>query len=274
MKIYLSTDIEGTAGIVDWDQVRPGDAGYAAGIELLLADVNAAIEGAQAGGATEFLVNDAHNQMNNLPPARLAGRARYLSGRLKPLYMMEGLDETFDAAFFISYHGSMSAPAAALSHTYFPLAIAEVTLNGTVVGEAGINALVARHFDVPIVLITGDETTVHEISGICPGIRSAVVKRSVNRFAADSLHPEDARALIREQARLAVADLATVRPPVIDFPATLGIRFHTTVYAELAARVAGVERTADLEATITHEDPLELFSTFVTAVLLCRGFLE
>lgn len=274
MKIYLSTDIEGTAGIVDWDQVRPGDAKYLAGFELLLAEVNAAIEGAQAAGATEFLVNDAHSRMNNLPPARLAGRARYLAGRLKPLYMMEGLDETFDAVFFISYHGSMSAPASTLSHTYFPAAIAEVTLNGTVVGEAGINALVARHFEVPVVLITGDETTAREIADVCPGIRAAVVKRSVTRFAAESMHPADACELIREQARLAVAGSAEVGPPAVELPATLGIRFHNGVYAGLAERVAGVTRTGDLEATITDQDPLELFATFVTVVLLCRGFVE
>ncbi len=274
MKIYLSTDIEGTAGIVDWDQVMPGSAGYAAGVELLLAEVNAAIEGAAAAGATEFLVNDAHSRMANLPPARLAGRARYLGGRLKPLYMMEGLDETFDAVLFVSYHGSMSAAAAALSHTYFPAAIAEVTLNGIVVGEAGINALVARHFKVPVALITGDETTSREISDVCPGIRSAIVKRSVNRFAAESMHPEDACALIREEARLAVAGVSELSPPAIELPATLAIRFHTAVYADLAERIAGVTRTGVLEATITDEDPLELFCTFVTVVLLCRGFIE
>lgn len=274
MKIYLSTDIEGTAGIVDWSQVRPGDPAYAAGVELLLDEVNASIEGAQAAGADAFLVNDAHSTMMNLPPARLAGRARYLGGRLKPLYMMEGLDSSFDAAFFISYHGSMSASRATLSHTYFPAAIAEVTLNGTVVGEAGINALVARHFDVPVVLITGDDVTAHEISEICPGIRTAVVKRSINRFAADSVHPQDACALIRKEARLAVGSIGDSRPPAIALPATLGIRFHQTVYAEIASRVVGVERTADLQATITHDDPLELFEVFITMVMLCRGFVE
>jgi D-amino peptidase len=274
MKIYLSTDIEGTAGVVDWDQVRPGLPGHAAAFELLLAEINAAIEGAQAAGAEEFLVNDAHSSMMNLPPARLAGRARYLAGRLKPLYMMEGLDAGFDAAFFISYHGSMSAPASTLSHTYFPAAIAEVTLNGIVVGEAGINALVAAHHGVPVALITGDETTRDEIAQICPGIRAAVVKRSVTRFAADSMHPEDACALIREEARLAIEGLPQARPPAIALPATLGIRFHQGVYAGLAERVRGVTRTGDLTATITDEDPLQLFTTFVTMVLLCRGFLE
>ncbi len=274
MKIFISSDMEGTAGIVDWEQVRPGSGDYAAGVELLLAEVNAAIEGAGEAGATEFLVNDSHSRMANLPPARLAGRSRYLSGRLKPRYMMEGLDDTFDAIFFVSYHGSMSAHGSTLSHTYFPAAFSEVTLNGDVVGEAGINALVARHYGVPVVLITGDETTAAEIGKVCPGIRSAVVKRSVTRFAADSLHPSAACELIREQARLAVAELDEAAPPAISLPAVLGIRFHNTDYADLAARISGVERTGDLQATITDEDPLQLFQTFITVVLLCRGFVE
>ncbi len=274
MKVFVSSDMEGTAGVVDWDQVRPGSPAYPAFVELLLAEVNAAIEGAAEAGASEFVVNDSHGRMANLPPDRLAGRARYLSGRLKPRYMMEGLDGSFDAVFFVSYHGSMSAHASTLSHTYFPAAFAEVTLNGAVVGEAGINALVAQHYGVPVVLITGDETTAAEIGKVCPGIRAAVVKRSVTRFAAESLHPHAACELIREQARQAVADLAAAAPPAIDLPATLGLRFHNTDYADLATRISGVERTGDLEAAITGADPLALFTTFITVVLLCRGFVE
>lgn len=274
VKVFVSSDMEGTAGVVDWDQVRPGSPAYPAFAELLLAEVNAAIEGAAEAGASEFVVNDSHGRMANLPPDRLAGRARYLSGRLKPRYMMEGLDGSFDAVFLVSYHGSMSAHASTLSHTYFPAAFAEVTLNGAVVGEAGINALVAQHYGVPVVLITGDETTAAEIGELCPGIRAAVVKRSVTRFAAESLHPHAACELIREQARLAVADLAGAAPPAIGLPATLGLRFHNTDYADLATRISGVARTGDLDAVITGADPLALFTTFITVVLLCRGFVE
>jgi len=274
VKIFISSDMEGTAGIVDWEQVRPGSTSYAAGVGLLLAEVNAAIEGAAAAGATEFLVNDSHGRMANLPPERLARRSRYLSGRLKPSYMMEGLDASYDAVFFISYHGSMSSDGSTLSHTYFPAAFSQITLNGAIVGEAGINALVARHFNVPIVLITGDETTATEIGKVCPGIRTAVVKRSITRFAADSMHPQDACELIKEQARAAVAGLAEAASPSIDLPATLGLRFHTSDYAELASRVNGISRTGDTQATVTSDDPLELFRTFITVVLLCRGFVE
>jgi D-amino peptidase len=274
VKIFVSSDMEGTAGVVDWEQVRPGSADYPYYAGLLCAEVNAAITGAMDAGATEFLVNDSHGRMANLRPGALAGRAGYLSGRLKPRYMMEGLDESFDAAFFVSYHGSMSSRGSVLSHTYFPAAIAEVTLNGAVVGEAGVNALVARAYGVPVGLVTGDDTTAAELAPLCPGIRCAVVKRSVTRFAAESLHPDAACELIRSEAEAAVSSLAAMSPPAIELPAVLGIRFHNSDYADLAGRVAGVVRTGDVTATIGVAAPLELFDTFVTVVLLCRGFVE
>lgn len=274
VKIFISSDMEGTAGVADWEQVRVGGPDYRTFAELTCREVNAAIEGAAAAGATEFLVNDSHGKMANFRPDALAVRARYLSGRLKPRYMMQGLDESFDAAFFVGYHGSMSANGSVLSHTYFPAAIAEVSLNGVAVGESGINALVALGYGVPVVLVTGDETTAAELAAVCPGARAAVVKRSVTRFAADSLHPEAACERIREEARRAVAELADARPPSIELPATLDLRFHTSDYAELAARIGGIERTGNLTARLHGEDPTALFDTFITAVLLCRGFVE
>lgn len=201
VKIYISSDMEGTAGVVDWDHVRSGTRDYEYYVELLTNEINAAIEGAIEAGADEFVVNDSHGRMANLRPGALAGKASYLSGRFKPRYMMEGLDDSFDGVFLISYHGSMSSSSSVLSHTYFPQAFADVTLNGHVAGESGVNALVAKAYGVPIVLITGDATTAAEIKDFCPGIRSALVKRSITRFAAESLHPDEANRCIREEAR-------------------------------------------------------------------------
>lgn len=274
MKIFISTDFEGTAGVVDWEQVTRGTSQFDYFVELLTGEVNAAIEGAMAAGATEFLVNDSHSRMANLRPDALAGHARYLSGRMKPMYMMQGLDETFDAVFFVSYHGSMGSRASTLSHTYFPSAFAEVTLNGVVAGESGINALVAQAYGVPIVLITGDEVTARELRPFAPGARAAVVKTSVSRFAADSLHPYDARRLIAAQATAAIEDLTSALPVAIDLPVTMAVTFRTSDYADLAERVRGVTRTGDLTCEIVEIDPLELYLTFVTVVLLCRGLVE
>ncbi|MEU8780411.1 M55 family metallopeptidase [Streptomyces sp. NPDC048637] len=274
MKIFISSDMEGTAGIVDWSQCRPAEPEYAYYRGLLQEEMNAAIEGAMAGGATEFLVNDSHSTMANLRPDALAGRARYLSGRHKPLYMMQGLDASFDAVFFVSYHGSMSGAPATLSHTYNPRAISEVRLDGVIVGESGINSLVALGHGVPVVLITGDETTADEITPFCPGIRSAVVKSSVSRFAADSCHPVEARELIHETAREAVQTLPRANPPRIALPATLTIRFRNPDLAEMATWIIGVARVDAVTVRLTDEDPIRLYRTFVTVVVLTRGIAE
>jgi D-amino peptidase len=274
VKVFISSDMEGTAGVVDWDQCLSTGAQYPYYTDLLTAEINAAIEGAMQAGATEFLVNDAHSKMANLKPGALAGRASYLSGRFKPMYMMQGLDESFDAAFLVSYHGSMGSQGAALSHTYFPPAFGEVTVNGIVAGEAGINALVASAYRVPIVLVTGDQTTAEETRRFCPRIKAAVVKKSITRFAAESLHPSVAQDLIREQARLALEELGAAAPPAIERPVTVGVSFRTSDYCELASRVAGVERTGALTATLAGEEPLEVYRQFITAVLLCRGLVE
>ena len=186
-----------------WEQVLNGPE-YEGGRTLLENEVNAAIDGAADAGATRFLVNDAHYLMQNLRPERLHGRASLISGKHKPLYMMEGLDGSFDAAFLVSYHGSISARTAILSHTYNPSVVYHAELNGHVVGESGINALVARHYEVPIALVTGDDATAEEIRPFAPHAECVVVKRSITRFAAESLHPEVACERIREGAARAL----------------------------------------------------------------------
>jgi D-amino peptidase len=291
LKIFISSDMEGTAGVVDWDQCRPGQHDYEYYRDLLQAEVNAAIEGALAanvdvgGSPYEFLVNDSHGRMANLRPAQLAGDASYLSGRHKPMYMMQGLDDSFDAIFFISYHGSMNGTPATLSHTYNPLAIAEVRLNGVVTGESGINALVAAGHGVPVVLITGDATTAAELKPFCPQAKSAVVKQSVSRFAAESLHPTKACELIRDAAREAVAELAAAgdagaggagAAPLIPLPATLTVRLRNPDIAEMATWLERVEPDAQ-DPTVVHltdDDPIRLYRTFVTLVMLTRGIAE
>jgi len=274
VKVFLSTDIEGTAGIVDWQQVVGPGPEYELGRRLLLGEVNAAIDGALDGGATEIVVNDSHWTMQNMPPDALHGRASYISGKHKPLYMMEGLDGSFDAAFLVSYHGSISAERAILSHTYNPNAIAHVELNGIVAGESAINALVARHHGVPVALVTGDEQTAVEARPFFPGVECVVVKESITRFAARSLHPEVACELIREGARRALERLGSMAPPAIDLPARLDVTLRNADLAEQATWIRGVERTATRTVRIEDAEPLRLYRTFVTVVALTRSLAE
>jgi D-amino peptidase len=273
VKIYISSDMEGTAGIVDWRQcVGPGQE-YETGRRLLLDEVNAAIDGAAAAGATEFLVNDSHSVMQNLPPNELHRNAAYLAGTNKPSYMMEGLDSSYDGIFFVSYHAAMGTPGA-LSHTYNPRAIHEVRINGTVTGESGLNALVAQHFGVPVLLVTGDQYVRPEAEPFCPRIKAAEVKRSVSRFAAESLHPASACERIRAAAADAARQLSDVDAPRIEMPATVEIEWRTTDMAELAAGVPGVDRPKPRASTLTDDDPLRLYRTFVTLIMLTRSVVE
>lgn len=270
MKVFLSSDMEGTAGIVDWEQCIGDSPAAVLGRELLLGEVNAAIEGAMAGGATEVVVNDSHSSMRNLPPDRLVGQASYLSGAGKPLYMMQGLDESFSAVLFVSYHCSVGA-AANLSHTYNPAAFAEVRLNGEITGEAGINALVAAHHRVPVVLVTGDRVACEEAAQLLPGIEQAVVKEPVSRNAALSLHPVRARELIAARARTAVAAAAAAAVPDFGDEVTLDITVTNSDVAETASWIQRVQRTGTRSIRLHDDDLLRLFRTFVTVVLLTRG---
>ncbi len=272
MKVFLSSDMEGTAGVVAWEQCV-GD-GYEAvhGRRLLLAEVNAAIEGALDGGATDIVLNDSHAAMRNMPADELAGQAYYISGAHKPDYMMQGLDASYDAVLFISYHGSVGAKAG-LSHTYNPNAVIEARIDGKVTGESGINALVAAHYGVPVVLITGDRCACDEAAALIPGIHTAVVKEHVSRTAAGSLHPDRACALIRETAKEAVAGAAGARPPSFS-PGALEVFVRTVDIAETASWVRGVTRTGPRELRIQGENPLATYRSFVGALLISRPAAE
>ena len=263
----MSADMEGVAGVVDWDQCRVGAPAQAEGARLLLGEVNAAIEGALAGGATEVVVNDSHGLMANLAPDLLAGRASYLSGRHKPDYMMQGLDASYDAALLVGYHGSMPLPSV-LSHTYNPRAVSDARIGGARAGESGINALAGAAHGVPFVLVTGDQHVGPEAEPFCPGIRAAVVKESLSREAARSLHPEAAREVVRAAAAEAVADAGSVAPPRV--PGDLEVDLLTADMVEQACLVRGVERTGERTVTVATAEPLAAFRSFVGLVAITR----
>jgi D-amino peptidase len=272
VKVFISCDMEGVSGIVDWSQCRPGGAGYDAGCALMLAEVNAAIGGALAGGADEVVVNDSHGGMFNLDPTLLIRPASYLSGRHKPGYMMEGLDASFDAVFFVGYHGSISGPPSVLSHTYNPEVVSSVRLNGRPVGESGINALVCLAFGVPIVLISGDSVTLAEAEWFAPDSVGVVTKESVTRFAAHHVHPEDARDRIRDAARAACAQVraGAVAPPRVESPYRLEIDFQTADMADVACWIKGVELLGTRSVVIGGDDALAVYRSFVAVTYITR----
>jgi D-amino peptidase len=290
MKVFISLDMEGVAGIVDWSQCRGPGQPYEEGRRLLLGEVNAAIDGALSGGATEIVCNDSHGTMNNLDPAELHGHASYVSGRHKPLYMMQGLDATADVVLMVGYHGSISGESSVLSHTYNPAVVSHVSLNGTRAGESGINALAALACQVPVGLITGDQHTIAEADPFLPDAERAVVKESVTRLGAASLHPVVARGLIADAAQRAVeraaarpsqvweiaadqlgrAEPTGLRLPAISLPAALEVQMQTADMAEVASWVRGAERTGVRTVSISGQDPMTVFRSFVAVTYITR----
>ena len=271
MRVYISVDMEGVAGISDWALFIAGGEDYALGRDLLVGEVNAAIDGAVAAGATYVLVNDSHSAMRNLPPADLHAGAEYLSGRFKPLYMMQGLDGGFQAVVFLGYHAAMATPGV-LSHTYNPRAIANVAINGVTTGEAGLNALVAQHAGVPVAVITGDQYVGAEAEPFCPGIATIQVKTSVSRFAASHLHPEAARTRIRDGVAAALRSLPPA--PRIATPVDIEIEFVSPDMAEQATWIRGVSRLDNRRVRFADDDPLRAYQTFMTLVYLTRSLVE
>ncbi|WP_426244985.1 M55 family metallopeptidase [Nocardioides sp. LHG3406-4] len=273
MKVWISCDMEGVAGVVDWVQCMPDDAAsYARGCDLMLGEVNAAIDGAVAAGADEIVVNDSHGRMFNLDPAALHGRASYLAGRHKPLYMMQGLDESVDAIFFVGYHGSISGSPSAMSHTYNPEVFSGARVNGQWVGESGLNALVAQHFGVPIALVSGDQVTQRETEPFAPDAEYVVVKESITRFSALNLHPEESCDRIREAAGRAVERVAAgaaVTSSIV-VPVRLELDVRTGDMAEVATWVGGVERVEERTVAIAGDDLLTVFRRFVAVNYITR----
>ncbi|MGZ4505957.1 MAG: M55 family metallopeptidase [Blastococcus sp.] len=273
MKIWMSFDMEGVAGIVDWDQCRPtGGARYEIGCQLMLDEINAAIEGAVAGGATEIVLNDSHGTMANLDPRRIAGGASYISGRHKPRYMMQGLDDSFDAAFLVGYHGSISGRPSTLSHTYNPEVFSAARINGELVGESGINALVAEHYGVPIAFVSGDSVTWEETQPFAQDAVAVITKESITRFSASNLHPAESCRLIRAGAEQAVRRVAGdgMRTPEMARPATLDLEFQTGDMAEVATWARGAERTGERSVRIQDDDLLAMFTSFVAVTYITR----
>jgi D-amino peptidase len=275
MKLYISVDFEGIAGIVHWEQIMPSGADYAVGRALLMGELNAAIQGAVSAGVTEVTINDAHAQMRNVLPDELEEHVRLVLGHFKPMYMMEGLDSSFDAIFFLGYHGAIGAPQAVLSHTYSPQVIWEARIDGRVTGELGINALVARHYRVPIVLVTGDHQTVREAEEWIPGVTTVAVKDSCGRYAANNISPARARSLIATAAHEAITNLqsqASLQPP--DGPVTLDLVFQFADMATLAEWIKGVERSGDRSVRLHCPNGLSAYRMFYTVLLLARNAMD
>lgn len=267
MRLYISSDMEGIAGITAWQQVdaRAPHPEYAIYRRYYTREVRAAIEGAREAGATEILVNDSHGPMHNLLLDELPDDVRVLFGNRKPHSMVQGAERGFDGAFFIGYHGGAGDRDAVLCHTYTPSVVYEVRVNGVACSEATINAGLLGALGVPVLLVSGDRATVEGLQAQLPWVRGAIVKESVGAFAANSVSPARACEIVANAARDAVRDASDAKPYVVAPPLVLDLTLVTAAQADLVATIPGFERTGGRSVRFTHDDYSVLFRAFVAS---------
>jgi D-amino peptidase len=265
MKLYISSDMEGVAGVCSWEQVdaRTPHPDYAIFRRYYTQEVNAAIEGARTGGATAVLVNDSHGPMRNLLLDELPPDARVIFGNRKPFSMVQGADGGFTGAFFIGYHGGAGDADAVLCHTYTPSVIYEVFVNGVRCSEATINAALLGYYGLPLLLISGDRATVEAVQQQMPWVRGVIVKDSIGNFAASSMTPAAAQRAIRREAEAAMSEAASATPYRFEPPITLDVALVTAAQAHLVAMIPGFERTGSRSVRLTHDDFPTIFKAFV-----------
>lgn len=256
MRVYVSVDMEGVAGVATLSQIMRGGAGYPRAQALMTAEANAAVDGAFAAGATDVTVNDSHGPMDNLLHSDLDQRARVVFGAPNAQCMAQGLRRGMDVALFVGYHAGSGAPGL-LAHTFSPH-FTQLRINGRAQTEAEVNALYAASLGVPVGLVTGDEAICAVAAQAFPAAVTVAVKRAEGFTAADSVHPETACADIRAGAARAVESAADLQP--LEVPTELVVEIDVTVApaAELAMFVPGAERLAELTLRRSVADATEL----------------
>lgn len=258
LKVYISADMEGIAGVVSGEQLGTAGFEYQRFREFMTAEVLAAIAGAREAGATEILVSDSHGNGQNLLIERLPADVRVIRSWPRPLMMMQGIDSTFAAAVFIGYHSGTANLRGVRAHTFSSANLTSVKIDGVEVPEGGVNAAIAGHFGVPIVAISGDDAAVAEVRALVGDLAGAVVKEAISFHSAKTMTPEASQALIRQTVRDGVTRRASVRAYRVRAPLRLDVTFKHYTPAEILAYLPGIERTTSHSIRFTGRDILEV----------------
>jgi D-amino peptidase len=273
MKIYISADMEGVVGVVSGEQLSPTGFEYQRFREFMTQEVNAAVEAAFAAGATEVVISDSHGNAQNLLIEKLPKNVLLVRGFPRPLVMMQGIDETFDGVIFLGYHSSTANAQGVRAHTFSSARLTDVKLNNLSMSEGSFNAAIAGHFNVPVIMVSGDDAAVNEISSVVGGIETAVVKWSYGFHSAKTIMPEAANELIREKVKKAMGRIKDFRPYTPKTPLQLDVRFKNYRPSELLSYLSIVQRTDSHSIRFMGKDMIEV-SKFMEFILTYEVGLE
>lgn len=267
MKVFISADMEGAFGITTFHQVSASNSEFQTYRKVWIDDLNALASGAFEAGATEVLVNESHEGMNYIHPDLIDPRITYISGRLKALNQMEGLDKSFATAFLFAH--AKAGSDGILAHSYIPPDIFEMKLNGQPIGEMGLNAAVAGLMDVPIGLVIGDDYTKIEAEELIPGVDTVVTKNHITQFTAYNYPKQQIREQLKEKAYQAVKNIkkAYYRP---QGPYTLEVTFIYPVMKELVSYIPNMKVTGPRTVEYSCDDYFELTKIRILIVNLTK----
>jgi D-amino peptidase len=265
LKIYISADMEGVVGTVTGEQLGPSGFEYQSARRWMTEEVNAAIRGARAAGATEILVSDSHGNGQNLLLDELPEDVTVIRSWPRPMAMMAGIDDTFDGAIFIGYHTSTDNSSGVRAHTMSSARLTSVKLNGVPVPETGLNAAIAGHFGVPVIMLSGDDAIAEEARELLGDLETAVVKKAYGFHSAETLMPEAAYRLIEETAARAVGRIGDFEPWDLGGPVELEVSFKNYRPVEVLGYLEIVERIDSHTIRYTGQDMIaaENFLTFL-----------
>jgi D-amino peptidase len=259
MRVFIVSDMEGVAGIVKWQQVTGGHAMYEEGRKLYTGEINAAVRGAKAAGATEIVVMDCHGAgegwtFNSLIPEELDPDCEYVVQNVWTEYVAY-LETRIDAALFVGMHAMAGTRDGVLNHTVSGSSWWRLRFNGVEVGETGINAALCGTWGCPDVLVTGDDAVCREARALLgEGLNTVAVKEGLSRLSARQYPPSRARALIEEGARAALADAAVVEPYNPGSPCEIVVDFTGSEHVEKYQHRPGVEITEPRQIASRAED--------------------
>jgi D-amino peptidase len=271
MKILIAADMEGITGVTNWDQVDPNHAEYPRFRRLMTGDINAAVRGVCGAGVDEILVTDGHDRGTNILLEELDPVAHLICGDYSPLAMVQGVDQGVDGIIFIGYHARAGSQNAILDHTWSSRRVANLWLNDILVGEYGLNGAVAGHFNVPVLMLTGDQTACAQATELLGRIETVVVKAALSRMAAECLPPQITEERIKKAASLAVKRLQSgdaPKPFVVSTPVHVTIDFNTSEQTDQAALLPGSRRIDGRRLAYTTDDMLSAYFAFQAAVAL------
>jgi len=258
LKVYISADMEGVAGVVTADQLQPDGFEYERFRRFMTDETLAAVRAAKEAGATDIVVSDSHGNAENLLIELFPKDVRIVRGYPRHGIMMAGLDTTFDAALFIGYHVSTSSPRGVRAHTFSSTHYTRVALNGQAVAEGDFAAAYAGSLGVPVVFASGDDATAEELKGRLGNIVTIETKRSLGFHSALTLTPEESAERIAVGVRTALARVRYYKPYVLKTPITLDISFKNYMPAEVLSFLRSVERVDSHTIRFVGQDMTEV----------------